>query len=93
MIGAIVAWAVSKPFNRALGRFFDIFNRGFTATATRYSRLIGGMLRVFVLVFLVYLGLLYLTYSKFLNTPRGFIPSQDMGYMLVNVQLPDSALR
>ena len=91
LVGAVVAWAVSRPFNRALGRFFDIFNRGFTATATRYSRLIGSMLRVFVLVFLVYLGLLYLTYNKFLNTPRGFIPSQDMGYLLVNVQLPDSA--
>ena len=26
-----------------------------------------------------------------LNTPRGFIPSQDMGYLLVNIQLPDSA--
>jgi multidrug efflux pump len=25
------------------------------------------------------------------TTPRGFIPSQDMGYALVNVQLPDSA--
>ena len=25
------------------------------------------------------------------NTPRGFIPSQDMGYLLVNIQLPDSA--
>src|SRR5204863_9155413 len=25
------------------------------------------------------------------RTPRGFIPSQDMGYLMVNVQLPDSA--
>ena len=77
--------------NRALGWFFDIFNRGFTATARFYSRFVGGMLRVFVLVFLVYIGLLFLTYNKFLNTPRGFIPSQDMGYLLVNIQLPDSA--
>ena len=92
LVGAIIAWVVSKPFNRALGWFFDLFNRGFTATATLYSRLIGGMLRVFVLVFLVYGGLLFLTYNKFLDTPRGFIPSQDMGYLLVNVQLPDSAV-
>jgi hydrophobe/amphiphile efflux-1 (HAE1) family protein len=26
-----------------------------------------------------------------MQTPKGFIPSQDMGYMLINVQLPDSA--
>jgi multidrug efflux pump len=28
---------------------------------------------------------------QFPGLPRGFIPSQDMGYLLVNVQLPDSA--
>ncbi len=49
------------------------------------------MLRVFVLVLLVYVGLLVLTGRQFMGTPRGFIPSQDMGYMLVNIQLPDSA--
>src|SRR5205814_4540918 len=27
----------------------------------------------------------------FVRVPKGFIPSQDMGYLLVNVQLPDSA--
>ena len=56
--GGLVGWAVSKPLNRVLGWFFDLFNRGFTATASVYSRLVGGMLRVFVLVFLVYVGLL-----------------------------------
>jgi len=28
---------------------------------------------------------------EFTGVPKGFIPSQDMGYMLVNIQLPDSA--
>ncbi|MGA2704883.1 MAG: efflux RND transporter permease subunit [Isosphaeraceae bacterium] len=91
LLGGLGGWALGKPLNQALGRFFDLFNRGFTATAGLYSRLVGGMLRVFVLVFLVYAGLLFLTYHKFLGTPRGFIPAQDMGYMLVNIQLPDSA--
>ena len=49
------------------------------------------MLRGFVLVLLLYGGVLGLTYWGFLHTPRGFIPSQDMGYLLVNIQLPDSA--
>src|SRR5208337_669877 len=91
LLGGLAGWVLSNSLNRALGWFFDLFNRGFTATAGLYSRLVGGMLRVFVLVFLVYAGLLFLTYHKFLGTPRGFIPAQDMGYMLVNVQLPDSA--
>jgi len=91
LAGAAVGWLAYRPLNRILGGFFDLFNRGFMATATLYSRLVGGMLRVFVLVFIVYVGLLALTYTRFQGTPRGFIPSQDMGYMLVNIQLPDSA--
>ena len=40
---------------------------------------------------LVYGGLLALTYWQFNHTPTGFIPQQDKGYLLLNVQLPDSA--
>ena len=39
----------------------------------------------------VYGGLLWLTYWGFTRTPTGFIPPQDKGYLLVNVQLPDAA--
>ena len=49
------------------------------------------LLRVSVLVLVVYGGLLGLTYWGFIRTPTGFIPAQDKGYLLVNVQLPDSA--
>ena len=35
--------------------------------------------------------LLVLTYWKFIRTPKGFIPSQDMGNLMVSVQLPDAA--
>jgi multidrug efflux pump len=38
-----------------------------------------------------YVGLLGLTYWGFATTPRGFIPQQDMGYLMITVQLPDSA--
>ncbi len=39
----------------------------------------------------VYVGLLGLTYWRVASAPTGFIPTQDQGYLLVNVQLPDSA--
>ena len=39
----------------------------------------------------VYGGLLVVTYWQFNRTPTGFIPQQDKGYLLLNVQLPDSA--
>ena len=94
-LGAIlcgmVLWGASGPVNWLLGGIFERFNRGFTATAGLYSRAVGGLLRVFPLVFLIYGALLFLTYDRFVKTPKGFIPTQDMGYLLVNVQLPDSA--
>ena len=40
---------------------------------------------------LAYAGLLYLTYYTMKTTPSGFIPPQDKGYLLVNVQLPDAS--
>ena len=43
------------------------------------------------IVVLLYGGLLVLTYWQFVRTPTGFIPQQDKGYLLLNVQLPDSA--
>ena len=51
------------------------------------------LLRVSVIVLAVYGGLLYLTYFGFTKVPTGFIPSQDKGYLLVDVRLPDSLAR
>jgi multidrug efflux pump len=42
-------------------------------------------------VFLIYGGLLGLTGFGFARLPGGFVPTQDKGYLLVNIQLPDSA--
>src|SRR5207247_8284741 len=44
-----------------------------------------------VVVLVIYGGLLGLTYWQFSRTPSGFIPQQDKGYLILNVQLPDSA--
>ena len=49
------------------------------------------MLRVSAMVLVVYGGLLVLTCWGFTRAPSGFIPMQDKGYLLVNVQLPDAA--
>jgi multidrug efflux pump len=91
LLGGIIALALGRPINRALGVGFRLFNTGFEATANGYARMVGGMLRVCILVLFIYGGILGLTYWGFLNTPRGFIPSQDMGYLLVNIQLPDAS--
>ncbi len=70
-----------------LGLSFRAFNLAFDWTAAVYTWVVGRLLRVSLLVLVVYGGLLYLTYASFEATPKGFIPSQDKGYLLVNLQL------
>jgi multidrug efflux pump len=90
-LGALVGWALVKPLTWLLARFFKVFNVAFEGATNIYTRLVGGLLRVSVIVLLLYGGLVYLTWQQFDAAPKGFIPSQDKGYLLVNVQLPDSA--
>ena len=74
-----------------MGWTFFQFNRAFDAATGIYARVVSGLLRVSLLVLAIYGGLLVLTYWGFTRTPTGFIPAQDKGYLLVNVQLPDSS--
>jgi multidrug efflux pump len=84
----VAGWFLSKQINRGLGWFFDIFNKGFDLVTYGYSRVVGLSLRVSVVVLVVYGGLLALTGFGFATSPTGFIPEQDQGYLLVNVDLP-----
>jgi multidrug efflux pump len=93
--GAIVGWLAGlfliPPINWLLERFFRGFNWCFERITQLYTRLVGVSLRLNVLVLLVYIGLLGVTYFGFTLVPSGFIPPQDKGYLIVNIQLPDSA--
>ncbi len=91
VLGAAAGAGLAWPLNVGLRGFFRGFNVGFRLTGRGYTRAIGGLLRVSLLVLVVYGGLLALTWWGFASTPRGFIPQQDMGYLMVVVQLPDSA--
>ena len=82
-----VTWLLDK----LLGWFFRLFNLGFAAGTTVYVRMVASLLRVSLVTMLVYGGLLALTWWQFDRTPTGFIPQQDKGYLLLNVQLPDAA--
>jgi multidrug efflux pump len=90
-VGALVGWAISRPMNVLLGWLFGHFNAAFYAASGIYMRVVGRLLRLSGLMLVVYGGLLLLTYWSFQHTPKGFIPTQDMGYLLLNVQLPDAA--
>jgi multidrug efflux pump subunit AcrB len=91
LIGGIAGWFLIRPVNAALAWFFQGFNRFFDRTTELYGSTVGKVLRLSVIALVVYGGLLAMTCWQFQRTPTGFIPQQDKGYLILNVQLPDSA--
>ncbi len=89
--GVLAGWLLAAPVNAALGTFFRGFNWVFDRATAVYGRVVGWSLRLCFLVLLLYGGLLALTGYGFTRVPIGFIPEQDKGFLIVNVQLPDSA--
>ncbi|MDQ8201402.1 multidrug efflux RND transporter permease subunit [Pelagicoccus sp. SDUM812003] len=83
--------AFSRFLDAALGWFFRPFNRFFEWTAGKYAAGVGRLIRFSALTLLLYGGLLALTGWGFKETPTGFIPTQDKGYLVAFAQLPDAA--
>ena len=89
--GGALGRLVIRPVNWALGRFFRAFNRLFDLATRAYGKVVGGCLRLSAIVLLVYVGLLGLTGFGMTRVPGGFVPIQDKGYLVGNIQLPNSA--
>jgi multidrug efflux pump len=89
--GGAIGWIIIRPVNAVLGWLFRGFNRLFDGLTHVYSWTIGKLLKVSVVVLVVYACLVVVTYWVFQRAPTGFIPQQDQGRLIVNVQLPDSA--
>jgi hydrophobe/amphiphile efflux-1 (HAE1) family protein len=82
---------LTRGMDALLGWFFRLFNKGFTRTTNGYTRAVGGVLRRSGIALAVYAGLIALALLGFSAVPRGFIPTQDAGYVVVMTQLPDGA--
>ena len=89
--GGFLGMLIIKPVNWLLAKFFRGFNWIFDRTTELYGKTVAWALRLNVIVLLIYLGLIGLTGYGFTQVPSGFIPSQDKGRLIVNIQLPDSA--
>ncbi|SFL64772.1 efflux RND transporter permease subunit [Rugamonas rubra] len=71
--------------------FFGWFNRRFAATATGYQGVIAKMLTRtgrYLLIFAAILGIVAWLYARL---PSSFLPNEDQGYLVTNVQLPAGA--
>ena len=90
-VGAVAGFFVARWVNALLAAFFRGFNKAFDVTIAGYGRAVSLFLRLSAIVLLVYGGLIALTVLTFQKVPKGFIPEQDKGYLVVNAQLPDGA--
>ncbi len=89
--GGMLGWYSIRFVNGALDRFFRGFNWLFERATDVYGRTVGWFLRLSAIVLVAYVGLIGLTFVGFTRVPSGFVPNQDRGYLVVNIQLPDSA--
>jgi hydrophobe/amphiphile efflux-1 (HAE1) family protein len=70
---------------------FGWFNKGFNALSDGYSKVVGGIARVWVVMILVLAGLLATTAYFVMRTPTAFIPEEDNGYFFTLYQTPPGA--
>ena len=81
---------LSRAINFCFGWFFRLFNRAFDASNRLYIKVLKKIVRLSVVALVLYAGLVWLTYHGLTTVPTGFIPPQDQGYLIVNVQMPDA---
>ncbi len=72
-------------------RFFAFFERGIDLMTRGYVRILRGALTLRWAVVLVFVGALALTYWVYMIVPRAFIPEEDPGYFIIQVQAPAGA--
>ena len=73
------------------GRFFTFFERGIASGTAAYVRALRQGMRIrwaIVVLFIVGLGATYLVYRA---VPQSFVPEEDQGYFMVQVQAPAGA--
>ncbi len=73
--------------------FFGLFNRGFKRTAKGYESVVARLLKRaawWLILYAVIAAVVALIYARL---PSSFLPEEDQGYIITNVQLPPSATR
>jgi len=71
--------------------FFGWFNRNFTSGAKKYEGFVGAILKRagrWMVVFALLVALVGLIFARM---PNAFLPNEDQGYVIANIQLPPGA--
>ena len=80
---------ILKPRQGTQNFFFRGFNSVFDRTTNWYTRVVSAGVRRIGLMTVLFLGLVVLGVVTFQRIPTGFLPLEDDGLVLVNVQMPD----
>lgn len=84
-------WLRPADPSRRKNILFRGVNAAFRAAENAYAGVIRRMVRHSLVVTLVALILMALSIHGLVKAPTGFIPTEDQGYMMMIVQLPDAA--
>ncbi|QIL45174.1 efflux RND transporter permease subunit [Acidovorax sp. HDW3] len=71
--------------------FFGWFNRSFSRTAKRYESMVARILQRAARYLVIYAAIVAAAAVVYMRLPTSFLPSEDQGYIIVNVQLPPGA--
>jgi multidrug efflux pump len=71
--------------------FFGWFNRNFATGAKRYEGFVGWILQRTGRALVVFVLLIGLVGLIFMRMPNSFLPNEDQGYIIANIQLPPGA--
>ena len=82
---------VEAGHHHAKTGFFGWFNRGFSRTAKNYEGLVARVLKRAARYLFIYAAIIATVVLMFNRLPTSFIPNEDQGNILVNVQLPPGA--
>ncbi|MES2686873.1 MAG: efflux RND transporter permease subunit [Pseudomonadota bacterium] len=71
--------------------FFGWFNRGFSRTAKGYENVVARVLKRAARYLIIYVAIIAAVAVVYMRLPTSFLPGEDQGNILVNVQLPPGA--
>jgi multidrug efflux pump len=84
---------VEAGHHHAKSGFFGWFNRGFSSTAKNYESWVARLLKRAGRYLVIYVAIIAVVGVMYVRLPSSFLPNEDQGSMLVNVQLPPGATR
>lgn len=80
-----------RPSSTKKNWFYRGFNYIYGGFEAAYTSIVRVAVRQTAIVMLLFLGLVALTGWWFVRLPTGFVPTEDQGYAIIAIQLPDAA--